>query len=67
MYTRQQTLTLRREMGSLKYHGDHEKNLEIRRVSRTLMKAPDLVFGSNAKKEMKDLAEASSFFDFMDV
>ena len=54
-------------MGSLKYHGDHEKNLEIRRVSRTLMKAPDLVFGSDAKKEMKDLAEASSFFDFMEV
>ena len=54
-------------MGSLKYHGDREKNIEIRRVSRTLMKAPDLVFGDDAKKEMRDLAEASSFFDFMEV
>ena len=54
-------------MGSLKYHGDHEKNIEIRRVSRTLMKAPDLVFGDDAKKEMKDLVEAASFFDFMEM
>lgn len=54
-------------MSSLKYHGDQRKNLEIRRVSRTLMKAPDLAFGENAKQEMKDLAEAASFFDFIEV
>ena len=54
-------------MGNLKYHGDAEKNIEIRRVSRTMMKAPDLVFGEEAKREMKDLVEAASFFDFIEV
>jgi hypothetical protein len=54
-------------MGNLKYHGDHRKNIEVRRVSRTLMKAPDLVFGENAKQEMKDLQEAAAFFDFMEL
>jgi len=54
-------------MGNLKYHGDQRKNIEIRRVSRTMMKAPDLAFGENAKKEMKDLVEAASFFDFMEL
>ena len=54
-------------MGQLKYQGDQRKNIEIRRVSRTMMKAPDMAFGEDAKKEMKDLVEAASFFDFMEV
>jgi len=54
-------------MANLKYHGDQRKNIEIRRVSRTMMKAPDLAFGENAKKEMEDLVEAASFFDFMEL
>jgi hypothetical protein len=54
-------------MGNLKYQGDRKKNIEIRRVSRTMIKAPDMVFGSEAKKEMRDLVEAALFFDFMEI
>lgn len=54
-------------MGNLRFHGDRTKNIQIRRVSRTLLKAPDMVFGENAKKEMKDLVEAANFFDHMEV
>lgn len=54
-------------MGNVKYQGDQRKNIEVRRVSRTMMKAPDMAFGENAKKEMRDLVEAASFFDYMEV
>ena len=41
-------------------------NLEIRRTSRTLLKAPDVVFGEAAKREMRDIREAAEFFDFIE-
>jgi hypothetical protein len=50
---------------SLKYYGNREDNIEVKRVSRTMMKAPEVVFGVDAKKEMKDLQEAAAFFDDM--
>lgn len=52
---------------SLKYYGNREDNIEVKRVSRTMMKAPEVVFGADAKKEMEDLQEAAAFFDDMYV
>lgn len=47
----------------LKLYKNTRDNLEIKRASRTMMKAPEIVFGEEAKKEMRDLQEAAEFFD----
>lgn len=52
---------------SLKLYKNSRDNIEIKRVSKTMMKAPEIAFGEEAKQEMKDLQEAASYFDFMEV
>lgn len=52
---------------TLKYYGNRDDNIEVKRVSRTMMKAPEIVFGEAHRREMRDLQEAAAFFDFMDV
>ena len=51
----------------LKLYKNSRDNIEVKRVSRTMMKAPEIAFGEEAKKEMKDLVEAAAYFDFIDV
>ena len=51
----------------LRLYKNSKDNLEIKRVSRTMMRAPEVIFGDDAKREMKDLQEAAEFFDYMEV